>query len=328
MTHNHDTGGFRLFRLLKFAPYLLLAALALVFAAINPAVLSLPNTLNIVSQATPIAILAVGAMVVLISGGIDLSAAYGVAFCSTLIASRIDAGNGLPMALLIGLVVMLMIGFVNGALVAFARIPPFVATLASMIALQGATLAVAQKGVLIVKEPTLRWIGIARTDGIPNAIFVTAIVMFVAGFMMKRTRFGLRCYAIGSDQDASELAGVPIPRQFLTVYVVSAIFVFMTAVLMISRVPVVTPNVGGISLLLDAIAAAVLGGTSVFGGRGTVGGVIAGALIVSLVTTALRVFGTDPSSVELWKGVIIILALFGDTLIARARERSIARAAA
>jgi ribose transport system permease protein len=97
--------------------------------------------------------------------------------------------------------------------------------------------------------------------------------------------------------------------------------VFLTAFIMISRVPVVTPNIGGTSLLLDAIAAAVLGGTSIFGGRGTVWGAVVGALIVSLLTTALRIFGTDPSSLELYKGAIIIAALLADAAMTHAKAR-------
>ncbi|SDH97462.1 ABC transporter permease [Alloyangia pacifica] len=318
--------GARMVRLLNYAPVILLVLLAALFFVIDPKVLSWANMLNIVAQATPIAVLAIGAMVVLISGGIDLSAAYGVAFCSTLIASRLDAGDGLLLSLLIGLLAMGGIGLVNGLLVARAKVPPFVATLATMIALQGATLAVAQKGVLILEEPVLRWIGIARTGGIPNVIGVAAVLLALSWLLMRRTRFGLRTYAVGSDMDAAELAGIPIKRQLLLVYATSGVFVFLTAVIMISRVPVVTPNVGGITLLLDAIAAAVLGGTSVFGGRGSVVGVIAGALIVSLVTTALRIFGTDPSSIELWKGAIIIAALAGDTVINRLRARAIDKA--
>ncbi|HEY9346627.1 MAG TPA: hypothetical protein VIQ53_15020, partial [Inquilinus sp.] len=124
-----------------------------------------------------------------------------------------------------------------------------------------------------------------------------------------------------SDPAAAQLAGVPLPRQQLLTYVVAAIFTFLTGVLMISRVPVVTPNLGGTPLLLDAIAAAVLGGTSIFGGRGTVLGVVIGAVIVSLLTNALRVFGVDPSSIDLFKGAIIVLALIADAGIRMLRLR-------
>lgn len=297
---------------LDLAPLVLLLVLVAVFAAIDPRVVTTASLLNVLAQATPIAILAVGATVVLLTGGIDLSAGVGVAFCAVLIASLVDAGTGIASSLALALVAMAGIGLANGLVIAVLRIPPFVTTLATMVALQGATLAVASKGVLILKEPTLRFVGIDRTGGIPNAIFATLAVVAGAAVLMKHTRFGLRTYALGSDAGAAELAGVPVRSHTVRVYLVSGVFVFLTAALMVCRVPVVTPNIGGTSLLLDAIAAAVIGGTSIFGGSGTVWGAVVGAVIVSLLTTALRIFGTDPSSLELFKGLIIIAALLAD----------------
>jgi len=175
--------------------------------------------------------------------------------------------------------------------------------------------------VLVLREPALKFIGIERTLGIPNVIFATLAIILVAAVLMRRSAFGLRTYALGSDAAAAELAGIPVTRHFILVYCASGLFVFLTAFIMISRVPVVTPNIGGTSLLLDAIAAAVLGGTSIFGGRGTVWGAVVGALIVSLLTTALRIFGTDPSSLELYKGAIIIAALLADAAMTHAKAR-------
>lgn len=308
-------------RALDFAPLILLAVLLLGSAGVDARVVSPASLLNIVAQATPIAILAIGAMVVLITGGIDLSAGVGVAFCAVFMASLIEGGYGLPVALLAGLAAMAAVGLANGLTIAFLRIPPFVTTLATMVALQGATLAVASKGVLVLKDPLLRFVGIERSAGIPNSIFFTILVVLLAMLLMRRTRFGLRTYALGSDPAAAELSGIPVRSHTVLVYVVSGLFVFVTAALMISRVPVVTPNIGGTSLLLDAIAAAVIGGTSIFGGRGTVWGTVVGAVIVSLLTTALRVFGTDPSSLELFKGLIIMAALLADSVMVRAKLR-------
>lgn len=299
-------------RLLDFAPLVLLVLLTAVFAAIDSRVVTPANLLNIVAQATPIALLGLGMLVVLLTGGIDLSMGVGVALCSIVMAGRIDAGAGLLIGLLTGLAALVVLGLVNGLVIAILRIPPFVTTLASMVAVQGATLAFARKGVVIVKEPWLRWVGIERSFGLPNSIWLTGLVAVGAWTLMRHTRFGLRTTALGSDAAAAELAGVPIPRQTVLVYVVAACFTFLTAVMMVSRVPVVTPNLGGTSLLLDAIAAAVIGGTSTFGGRGSVPGVLAGAVIVSLLTNALRVFGADPSTIDLFKGGIIMVALAGD----------------
>lgn len=306
---------------LDLSPLILLVVLLAIFAALDPRVVSGPSLMNIASQATPVAVLALGAMIVLLTGGIDLSAGVGVAFCAVLMASLIDAGTGLPGALGIGLGAMLVVGLVNGLIISLLRIPPFVATLAAMAVLQGATLAVAAKGVLMLREPALKFIGVERFLGVPNIVFVTAVIALFAALLMRRTRFGLRTYALGSDPAAAVLAGIPVVRHTILVYIASGLFVFLTAVVMISRVPVVTPNIGGTSLLLDAIAATVLGGTSIFGGRGTVWGTVVGALIVSLLTTALRIFGTDPSSLELYKGAIIMLALLADAGMTLAKAR-------
>lgn len=308
-------------RALELSPVILLVVLTIVFAIIDPRVVATKSLVNIVAQATPIAVLALGALIVLLTAGIDLSAGVGVAFCAVLIASLVDAGAGLPGALAIGLGVMLVVGLFNGLVIALLRIPPFITTLATMVALQGATLAVASKGVLILKEPSLRFVGIERTFGIPHVIFATLLIVLAAAVLMRRSRFGLRTYALGSDPGAAQLAGIPVMRHTILVYGASGLFVFLTAFIMISRVPVVTPNIGGTSLLLDAIAAAVLGGTSIFGGRGTVWGAVVGALIVSLLTTALRIFGTDPSSLELYKGAIIMAALLADAAMTYAKAR-------
>lgn len=308
-------------RALDLSPVILLVVLTVIFAIVDPRVVSTQSLINIVAQATPIAVLALGAFIVLLTAGIDLSAGVGVAFCAVLIASLVDSGTGLPGALAIGLGVMLAVGLFNGLVIAVLKIPPFVTTLATMVALQGATLAVASKGVLMLREPSLRFIGVERTFGIPHVIFATLLIVLAAAVLMRRSRFGLRTYALGSDASAAELAGVPVMRHTILVYCVSGLFVFLTAFIMISRVPVVTPNIGGTSLLLDAIAAAVLGGTSIFGGRGTVWGAVVGALIVSLLTTALRIFGTDPSSLELYKGAIIMAALLADAVMTYTKAR-------
>ncbi|MBD8554410.1 ABC transporter permease [Rhizobium sp. CFBP 8762] len=308
-------------RVLDLSPLLLLIALMIVFAVVDPRVVSSQSLINIVAQATPIAVLALGALIVLLTGGIDLAAGVGVAFCAVLIASLVDAGFGLPASLAIGLAVMVFVGFINGVVIALLKIPPFVTTLAAMVVLQGTTLAVASKGVLMLKDPVLRFVGIERTFGMPHVVFATLMIILGAGVLMRMTRFGLRTYALGSDASAAELAGIPVTRHTIMIYAVSGLFVFLTAVVMISRVPVVTPNIGGTTLLLDAIAATVLGGTSIFGGRGTVWGTVTGALIVSLLTTALRIFGTDPSSLELYKGAIIMAALLADTGMTLAKAR-------
>ncbi len=315
-------------RLLDLAPLLLLVALLVVLGLIDSRVVDPDNLRNVAVQATPIALIALGAFVVLLSGGIDLSAGYAVGLCSVMMAQRLAAGDGLLAALLVGLAVALAIGLVNGVLVGYAKLPPFVATLATMVMVQGVTLKVATSGVLIANDPTLRHLGVDKVATIPVAVIATAIVGAIMWIVMRGTRFGVRTYAIGSDAQAARLSGVSWGRQQVLVYVVGALMVLLCAILIVSRTPIVTPTVGGTSLLLDGIAAAVIGGTSIFGGRGTVGGVLVGALIIALVTNALRVFGVDPSSIDLYKGTIIVLALVADAGIRTLRARTATTTAA
>ncbi|RUV52311.1 ABC transporter permease, partial [Mesorhizobium sp. M7A.F.Ca.MR.228.00.0.0] len=202
-------------RFLDLSPLILLVILLAIFALIDARIVSTASLINIVAQATPIAILALGALIVLLTAGIDLSAGVGVAFCAVFIAS-------LPLALLVGFAVMVVIGLANGAVIALLKIPPFVTTLATMVALQGATLAVASKGVLMLKDPTLRAVGIERSFGIPNVIFATLLIVAVAAILMRHSRFGLRTYALGSDAGAAELAGIPVTKHTILVYCASS----------------------------------------------------------------------------------------------------------
>ncbi len=312
--------------IVDLAPSIVLVALTLGFAAVDPRIVSAAGIANIVAQATPTAVLGLGAFLALLTAGIDLSAGVGVALSGILIARGIDEGHGTALALLSGLGAGLGLGLVNGLVISILRIPPFVTTLASMVAAQGATLAFARKGVVIIRDPWLRAVGIDRTLGVANSIWVTALIAALTAAAMRWTRFGLRARAIGSDLAAAELAGVPIRSQTLLVYVACGLFTALAAMMTVSRVPVVTPNLGGTSLLLDAIAAAVIGGTSIFGGRGTVWGVLAGAVTVSLLTNALRVLGADPSRIDLFKGGIIMLALAADAGLTRVALAPRARA--
>jgi ribose/xylose/arabinose/galactoside ABC-type transport system permease subunit len=318
--HGED-GRRALRRALDLAPLLLLAALLLIFGLIDPRVVSIASLRNIVVQATPIALLGLGAFIVLVTGGIDLSAGMGVALGSVVMASQLVGGAALWAALLAGLATLAVLGLLNGALVGLFNIPPFIVTLATMAGVQGATLQIARRGVLQVNSPLLRNMVLGQVAGVPYVVLIVLVIAALTWVAMRYTRFGLRTYALGSDPAAAQLAGVDWARQQVLTYIVSALFTFLTAALMVSRVPVVTLNVGGTPLLLDAIAAAVLGGTSIFGGRGTVPGVLAGALIVSLLTGALRVFGVDPSSLDLCKGAIIIAALLADAGLRVGRER-------
>jgi ribose/xylose/arabinose/galactoside ABC-type transport system permease subunit len=318
--------------LLAASPLALLALAVAVVAAVEPRVLDGSNPKDIVTQASPIAILALGAMVVLLTGGIDLSAGYGVAMVAVIMVGAMSDGTSLVEAIAIAVGVGLALGLVNGVLVGVVRIPAFIATLATFGAVQGVALSQAKSATMIVSDPTLLRIGTGTLLGIPSPIVIAAVVAVVLAVLLRQTRFGVRTYALGSEEpEAARLSGVPVARHLVLVYALAGVLTAITAVVLAGRAGVVAPNLGGISLLLDAIAATILGGTSIFGGRGTVLGTLLGAIVIALITNALRVSGADASSLDLWRGAIIGVALTVDAglqvLRRRLEDREVARAA-
>lgn len=295
------------------APLVLALLLLAVFAIVDPRIASLDNLRNILLQGAPIALLALSAHVVLLTAGIDLSAGYAVGLTGVVMAGQLDGGGSLALAALAGLISMLAVGALNGFLVGVTRLPPFIATLGTMTIVQGVTLFAAPDGLVVVDNAVLIALGQGDVLGLPAPLALVAVVSVAVWLIMRRTRFGIRTYAYGSDMNASLLAGVRPVSQMFRVYLLAAGLVFLTTVLVIAQVPLVQPNLGGITLLLDAVAAAVIGGTSIFGGRGTVGGVLVGALIISMVTNALQVLGVAASAIDLFKGLIIVIALVIDS---------------
>ncbi|MDP9366371.1 MAG: ABC transporter permease [Chloroflexota bacterium] len=308
-------------RLLHSAPLLLLLLLLVIAAALDRWIVSPANLEDVVVQATPIAMLALGAMIVLVSGGIDLSAGFGVSLCAIVVARVLVAQGSLGLALAAVLAVGALLGLINGLLIGTLQMPPFVATLGAMVVVQGVTLFLATGGVLIVADPLLQTIGTGSLGPVPGPLVATGVVAVVVGFLVRGTRFGVRTFALGSSAEAAELSGVPRARQVILIYVLSGVLTALTALLLVGRTAVVTPNIGGLPLLLDAVAATVLGGTSIFGGRGTVSGTLIGALIISLVTNMLRVIGVEASVLDFFTGLIILVALVGDASIRAANAR-------
>lgn len=299
----------------------LLVVTVLACGLLDERILTGQNMMIVLMQAVPIVMLALGAFIVLLTGGIDLSAGISVTLGCIVIASLLSNGLDLPLALMAGFATVAFIGSVNGILITVFRVPAFVATLASMSCVQGFALLLAKQGVYVLSSPFLKWLGTARLGGMPVSVIASVLVVIAAYVLMHHTRFGLRVYATGSDAEAAALANVSTSRVLLLTYVTASSFAFLAAVMLIARTPIVTPNIGGQSLLLDAIAACVLGGTSIFGGRGTVVGVVAGSLIVSLFSNALRVIGIDPSSLDLMKGALVIAALICDVGITNLRNK-------
>lgn len=309
--------------LARVVPQLLLGLLVLALLAIRPGVLSGPNLLIVLINAVPTAVLALGAMWVLIGGGLDLSAGYGVAMCAVVCGAELQAGAPAGLAILAALAAGAVLGLVNGTLVGLFGMPPFIATLATMAAVQGVTLVLGKVGTVIVENNVMNVIGIDRISGLPVIVLVLIGVAVVVHYLARYTGFGMHTYAVGSDREASRARGIKLLRLDIMIYVFAGLMTAVTGVLLVARVQTVDPSIADLNVLLDAFAATILGGTSLFGGRGTVVGTVTGALFISLVTTSMVSLGVGAQNVQLLKGVMIVVAVVVDALVRFLQQRAI-----
>lgn len=309
--------------LARIAPQLLLVLLAVVLLGIRPSILSGQNLLNVLINAVPTAVLALGAMWVLISGGLDLSAGYGVAMCAMVCGAEIQAGVPTGLAILAALGAGAALGLVNGTLVGLFRIPPFIATLATMAAVQGVTLVLGKVGTVIVSNHLMDVLGLDRLYGVPVIVLVLVGVALIVHYLARYTRFGMHTYAVGSDREASRARGIKLLRLDIMIYVFAGLMTALTGILLVARVQTVDPSIADLNVLLDAFAATILGGTSLFGGRGTVVGTVTGAVFISLVTTSMVSLGVGAQNVQLLKGVMIVVAVVVDAIVRSLQQRAI-----
>jgi ribose transport system permease protein len=310
----------------RFAPQLLLLLLVVVLLFVKPGTLSPGNVVNILINAAPVAVLALGAMWVLIGGGLDLSAGFGAGMCALVLGASLQRGTPLVPALIQAVLAGVALGAVNGLLVGVVGIPAFIATLATMVGVQGVTLVLGNVGTVIIDDPVLNLIGTGKILGTPVPILYAGLIAVIVWLLARFTRFGLRTYSVGSNRDASVARGVSLVRQYFLIFVFSGIITAATAILLVARIQIVDPKIAGLSLLLDAFAATILGGTSLFGGKGTVAGTVTGAVIISLMTTSLVTLGVGAQNVELLKGLMIVAAVVVDALVRVLERREVTAA--
>jgi inositol transport system permease protein len=280
------------------------------------------NLINVVRQITVYGFLALGVTLCIISTGIDLSLGSVLGFAAVVTASltqqagwkeAIYPGLQLPMfvAVLAGLGVGLAMGFVNGALIAFTRIPPFIATLGMMQIARGLAYIYSNgRPVSTVTEDFL-FLGQGYIGPLPVPIFIFGVVVVLAHLMLGYTRFGRHVYAIGGNETAARVSGVNLNRTKVLIYMFSGLMAGLAGVVITSRVGSATPALG-MGYELDAIAAAVIGGTSFAGGIGTVWGTVVGALIIGVMNNGLDLLSVSPFYQQIVKGGIIILAIIID----------------
>lgn len=259
-------------------------------------------------QVVPVAIVALGMALVIGTEGIDLSVGSTMAIAAALLPLYLGYGPwvAIPIALLAGGVV----GLVNGGLVAFVGVQPIVATLGLLVAGRGIALVFAQGRLTELFDPTLTAIGTDRIAGIPITVLVAAAVAGLVGLVVRRTTFGRRVVAIGGNRGASVLAGLPVRRTLLTVYVVCGLLAALAGILDTARLSAADPSFVGLLIELSAITAVVVGGTPLSGGRVRILGTLAGALLMQLISATLIKHDLPDSTARMIAAAIIVAAVY------------------
>ena len=297
-----------------------LGALCAVLWALTPYFLTVSNLLNIAEQTSINAIVAAGMTFVIISGGIDLSVGSIVALSGVVLGTALQSGHALPIALFLALVVGIASGIANGALVSWGGLPPFIVTLGTMSIARGAALMYTEGRPISGFDATFRSLATGRAGFIPAPVIAMALVYAVAHFVLTRTTFGRYVYAIGGNEEATRLSGVSVHYHKTMIYGVSGLMSAIAAVILTARLNSAQP-IAGMMYELDAIAATVIGGTSLMGGEGTLGGTLVGALIMGVLRNGLNLLGVSSFLQQVVIGTVIVVAVLLDTVLKR-RHRS------
>lgn len=288
-----------------------LAALIVLFGVTNEYFLTGRNFGNILLQMAIIAILAFGMTYVLMLGQIDLSVGSVVALSGVVLGLVLNNTGNPVLAVLAAVALGLFLGFANGWISAYLGIPTFIVTVATMGIYRGLAYAVTDSKPVPIDNPVIEWFGNGRVVGIPVPIIVMVIVLIVMHVVLTRTKFGRQIVLAGGNAEAARFAGIKVKRLQLYVFMIMGSAAALSGLLMTSRLYSAQPN-AALSYELDAIAAAVLGGTSLTGGQGTVFGTFIGALIIAVVNNGMNLLGLDYYFQSIVKGFIIIVAVFID----------------
>ncbi|OYD26050.1 ribose ABC transporter permease [Oceanimonas baumannii] len=287
-----------------------------VVSFINPHFFTVDNILNILRQTSVNAIIAVGMTLVILTAGIDLSVGSVLALCgafaASMVAMELSIFITLPAVLLAGL----MLGSISGLIVAKGRVQAFIATLVTMTLLRGVTMVYTEGRPISTgftdAGDIFAWFGTGYVFGIPVPVWLMAMTFLGAWYLLNHTRFGRYIYAVGGNEAAARLSGINVARVKMGVYAICGMLSALAAIIVTSRLSSAQPT-AGTSYELDAIAAVVLGGTSLAGGRGAITGTLIGALIIGFLNNALNLLDVSSYYQMIAKASVILLAVLVDT---------------
>jgi ribose transport system permease protein len=294
-----------------------LIVLFIFFSLASPNFLSWSNISGVLLSTTVIGILALGTTFVIVTGGIDLSIGTGMTL-SAVMTGLLIVNFGLPVwaGVAGGVATGVIIGLVNGFNVAFLGLPPFIATLAMMMIAQGLSLILSGVKPIYFSTvaPDFNQLAIGSLiPNLPNAVLITVGLALLAAFVLSRTALGRYTFAIGSNEEAARLSGVNTRRWKVLIYSFSGIFTGFAGVVIAARLDSAQPQIG-MGYELQAIAAVIIGGTSLLGGRGSIAGTVIGALIMAVLINGLRIMSIQTEWQTVVVGMVILFAVYADNL--------------
>lgn len=291
-----------------------LALLVLVLSLLSPHFLTTENLLNITRQVAVNAILATGMTFVIISAGIDLSVGSVLALSGCVMAIALNAGVGIFPGILLAVGVGSLCGLANGFMTGYLRVPPFIATLGMMSVARGLALVVTGGYPIFELPEGFSYLGTGYLwDVLPVSLLFTILVVVAAHFVLTRMKLGRYVYVIGGNEEAAVLSGVNVKATKMLIYTICGFLAGLASVVFVSRLNSAQPT-AGIAYELDAIAATVIGGTSLFGGVGSIGGTVIGALIMGVLRNGLNLLNVSSFWQQVVIGVVIITAVYVDQL--------------
>lgn len=303
----------------RFGTLIGLVVLCAVLWTLTPFFLTVSNLLNIAQQTSINAIVAVGMTYVILSGGIDLSVGSIVALSGVVLGTFLAEGQPLVVAVLAAVATGVACGVLNGGLVSWGGLPPFIVTLGMMSIARGAALVFTEGRPVSGFDPGFRSIATGSIGFIPSPVVVMVLVYVVAHLVLTRTTFGRYVYAIGGNEEATRLSGVAVRVHKTAIYAVSGLMSAIAAIILTARLNSAQP-IAGMMYELDAIAATVIGGTSLMGGEGSLGGTLVGALIMGVLRNGLNLLGVSSFLQQIVIGAVIVGAVLIDTVLKRHRE--------